>query len=186
VKKLATLAVLAGGMILAGSSPGLAQMLGLLGTQPALAQVVALDECDPATFNDPAVGGPDFCKNIALGFSTTFADLLASINAGTPDPGWDFEPDQLTVKQGTIITVANEGGEPHTFTEVKNYGGGFLPPLNDGQSIIPECSGGFKNIAVARTRILQGSHLDVVGLSKGKHLFECCIHPWMRIEVDVK
>jgi len=186
VKKLTKLTLLAGGMILAGSSPGHAQLLGLLGNQPALAQVVALDECDPATFNDPAVGGPDFCKNIALGYSTTFADLLASINAGTPDPGWDFEPDELSVKQGTIITVANQGGEPHTFTEVKKFGGGFLPPLNDGQPVIPECSGGFKNIAVARTRILQGSHLDVIGLSKGKHLFECCIHPWMRIEVDVK
>ena len=39
---------------------------------------------------------------------------------------------------------------------------------------------------VAKTRILQGSHLDITGLSKGKHLFQCCIHPWMRMEVDVK
>lgn len=186
MKQLSTLTLLAASMILAASSVGHTQALGLFGNQPALAQVVALDECDPATFNDPAVGGADFCKNIALGFSTTFADLLASINAGTPDPGWDFEPDQLVIKQGTIVTVANEGGEPHTFTEVKKYGGGFLPPLNDGAATIPECNGGFKNIAVARTRILQGSHLDVIGLSKGKHLFECCIHPWMRIEVDVK
>jgi len=28
--------------------------------------------------------------------------------------------------------------------------------------------------------------MDITGLSKGKHLFECCIHPWMRMEVDVK
>jgi hypothetical protein len=39
---------------------------------------------------------------------------------------------------------------------------------------------------VARTRILQGSRLDVTDLSKGRHLFQCCIHPWMRIEVDVQ
>jgi len=39
---------------------------------------------------------------------------------------------------------------------------------------------------VARTRILQGSRLDVTGLSKGKNLFECCIHPRMWFEVDVK
>jgi hypothetical protein len=50
---------------------------------------------------------------------------------------------------------------------------------------IPECSGGFKNVAVAKTRMLQGSHLDITGLSKGKHFFECCIHPWMRMEIDV-
>jgi hypothetical protein len=39
---------------------------------------------------------------------------------------------------------------------------------------------------VARTRILQGSQLQVTGLSKGEHLFECCIHPWMRLTVEVK
>jgi hypothetical protein len=39
---------------------------------------------------------------------------------------------------------------------------------------------------VARTRILQGSQLQVTGLSKGQHRFECCIHPWMRVTVDVK
>jgi hypothetical protein len=92
----------------------------------------------------------------------------------------------LAIKQGTVVTVADEGGEPHTFTEVKKFGGGFIAGLNDGEATIPECAGGFKNIAVARTRILQGSHLDITGLSKGKHLFECCIHPWMRMEVDVK
>ena len=186
MKKLTTLIVLAGAMILAGSSPGHAQLLGLLGTQPALAQVVALDECDPATFNDPAVGGADFCKNIALGYSTTFPDLLASINAGTPDPGWDFEPDQMSIKKGTVLSVANEGGEEHTFTEVANFGGGFITDLNHGQSTAPECVGGFSTVKVARSRVLSGSHLEVAGLSKGKHFFQCCIHPWMRIEVDVK
>jgi plastocyanin len=156
------------------------------GSSPGLAQVVALDECDPATFNDPMAAGPDFCKNVALGFSTKFSDLFASAAAGNPDPGWDFEPDTLVIKQGTIVSVADEGGEPHTFTEVKKFGGGFIPQLNNGEATIPECTGGFKNIAVARTRILQGSHLDITGLSKGKHLFECCIHPWMRMEVNVK
>jgi hypothetical protein len=70
---------------------------------------------------------------------------------------------------------------------VKQFGGGFIPGLNGpGESVVPECANGFSNLAVARTRILQGSHLDVIGLSKGKHLFQCCIHPWMRIEVDVR
>ena len=153
---------------------------------PGLAQIVALDECDPVTFN--AAVGPDFCKNVTLGAFTTLSDLFALAEAGTPDPGWDFEPDKLTIKRGTIVSVVDQGGEPHTFTEVKEFGNGFVPQLNPGSatSVIPECSGGFKNIAVARTRILQGSHLDVTGLSKGKHLFECCIHPWMRMEIDVK
>jgi plastocyanin len=148
------------------------------------AQIVALDECDPPTFN--AAIGPDFCKNVALGASTTFNDLFAEAAAGTPDPGWDFEPDAITIKKGTPLVVVDQGGEPHTFTEVEKFGGGFIISLNGGEETVPECSGGFKNIAVARTRILQGSQLQVSGLSKGEHHFECCIHPWMRVTVHVK
>jgi plastocyanin len=102
---------------------------------PRVAQVVALDECDPATFNAPGAAGADFCKNVALGASTTFSNLLAEAAAGTPDPKWDFEPDVMTIKEGTI---------------------------------------------------LNGSTSQVTGLSKGEHLFQCCIHPWMRSKVIVK
>ena len=151
-------------------------------------QIVALDECDPTTFN--AVLGPGFCKNVALAFvtpfATKFADLFAKAAAGVPDPGWDFEPDSVTIRQGTPLLVVNQGGEPHTFTEVEKFGGGFIPGLNAGQPIVPECAGGFKSVAVARTRILQGSQLQVTGLSKGEHRFECCIHPWMHLIVEVK
>ena len=64
--------------------------------------------------------GPDFCKNVTLGAFTTLSELFALAEAGTPDPGWDFEPDKLTIKQGTIVSVVDQGGEPHTFTEVKS------------------------------------------------------------------
>jgi plastocyanin len=153
-------------------------------TPPTPVQIVALDECDPATFN--AAIGPDFCKNVALGASTTFDQLFAKAAAGTPDPNWDFEPDVLHIKKGTPLIVTDQGGEPHTFTEVKEFGGGFIPALNGGEDTAPECEGGFANLDVAKTRILQGSQLQVSGLSKGKHHFECCIHPWMRVTVEVK
>jgi plastocyanin len=147
--------------------------------------VVALDECDPTTFN--AALGPDFCKNVTLGYFTVLSDLFAKAAAGTPDPGWDFEPDVVHMKQGTILSVVDQGGEPHTFTEVKEFGGGFIPPLNGpGETVVPECSNGFANVAVARTRILQGSQLQITNLSKGEHYFQCCIHPWMRVKVVVK
>ena len=60
-----------------------------------------------------------------------------------PDPGWDFEPDQVTNNKGDIVSAV-KGGEPHTFTEVKAFGNGFVPPLNPSSatSAIPECSGG--------------------------------------------
>ena len=168
MKKIAILTLLAGFAILGGATHASAQGNG---NSSGLTQVVALDECDPVTFNEAV--GPDFCKNVTLGAFTTLSDLFAGAEAGTPDPGWDFEPDQVTISKGDIVSVVDQGGEPHTFTEVKAFGNGFLPPLNPGSatSVIPECNGGFKNIAVARTRILQGSHLDITGLSKGKHLF---------------
>jgi plastocyanin len=151
-------------------------------------QIVALDECDPTTFN--AVLGPDFCKNVALAFVTPFAtkfeDLFKKAAAGDPDPAWDFEPDKVTIRKGTPLIVVDQGGEPHTFTEVAKFGGGFIAGLNGGEAAVPECAGGFKDVAVARTRILQGSLLQVTGLSKGEHHFQCCIHPWMRATVDVK
>jgi plastocyanin len=154
---------------------------------PSTAQVVSLDECDPATFNAPTAVGPDFCKNIALGASTTFSELFAKAAAGAPDPNWDFEPDTLTVKKGTTIKAVNQGGEPHTFTEVAKFGGGFIPGLNaPGEEVVPECAGGFSKVSVAKTRILQGSQLQFTGLSKGEHFFQCCIHPWMRTKVEVK
>jgi plastocyanin len=152
-----------------------------------VAQIVALDECDPKTFNMAL--GPDFCKNVALaplGFATTFDDLLKKAANGTPDPGWDFEPDILKVKEGTTVVVTDQGGEPHTFTEVKKFGGGFVEGLNAGEETVSECTGGFKNVEVAKTRIIQGSDLRVTGLSKGDHRFQCCIHPWMRMTIDVK
>jgi plastocyanin len=158
-------------------------------------QIVALDECDPTTFNadpkpDPKTNpnpglGADFCKNITLGAFTTLDKLFALAKAGTPDPGWDFEPDTVKIKKGTPIVVVDQGGEPHTFTEVKHFGGGFVTDLNNGEETVSECSDGFKNVAVARTRILQGSQFWVTNLSKGEHYFQCCIHPWMRVKVEV-
>lgn len=138
-------------------------------------QVVALDECDPATFN--AALGADFRKNVTLGAFTTLSDLFAKAAAETPDPGWDFEPDTLAIKEGTILNVADEGGEPHTFTEVAKFGGGFIEPLNNGEAIAPECSGGFANVKVAKTRILQGSNVSVTGSQKGNTTFSVAFTP---------
>jgi plastocyanin len=152
------------------------------------AQFVALDECDPATFN--AVLGPDFCKNVALaafGYATTLSDLVTGAGSGHPSLNWDFEPDSVTVPRGTVIKVTDQGGEPHTFTEVKEFGGGFLPPLNGpGETSVPECVGGFSTVDVAKTRIIQGSTIEIPNLDKGVHRFQCCIHPWMRVTVNVR
>ncbi len=182
---VAKFSLLVGGLMLAGAIQALAQASTTQGHRTPLAQIVALDECDPATFN--AALGPDFCQNVTLGAFTTLADLFAKAAAGTPDPGWDFEPDTLKIKEGTTLSVVDQGGEPHTFTEVAHFGGGFIPGLNaPGEETVPECAGGFSKVAVAKTRILQGSHVEITDLSKGEHRFQCCIHPWMRMKVEVK
>src|SRR6202795_22585 len=171
----------------AAVTPGFVPAAVAQAKTPSVAQVVALDECDPVTFN--AVLGPDFCKNVALaalGYATTLSDLFQKAANGTPDPGWDFEPDTVKIKEGGTVSVVDQGGEPHTFTEVKQFGGGFIGPLNHGEATVQECDGGFSKVAVAKTRILQASHIDITGLKKGTHLFECCIHPWMRMKVEVK
>ena len=180
MRPLARFGLLVGCLMFAGATLALAQA-----NPPSLVEIVALDECDPASFN--AALGPDFCRNVALGAFTTLSDLFAKAAAGTPDPGWDFEPDTVHIKTGTILSVVDQGGEPHTFTEVAHFGGGFIPPLNaPEEDTVPECAGGFSQVAVAKTRILQGSSVHITDLSKGEHRFQCCIHPWMRVKVEVK
>jgi plastocyanin len=181
MSKIGTLVLLGGCVIFACATNARAHENSL-----NIAQVVALDECDPVTFN--AALGPGFCLNVTpFGSAVPLPNLLESVAAGTPNPNWDFEPDSLTINSGTILEAVNQGGEPHTITEVAQFGGGFVPVANSpGESVVPECAGGFSNVAVAKTRVLQGSHLDITGLSKGKHLFQCCIHPWMHLQVDVK
>jgi len=182
---VARFALLTSCLTFAGATLTLAQQPSKQPQPPHSAQVIALDECDPTTFN--AALGPDFCKNVTLGAFTTLSDLFAQAAAGHPDPKWDFEPDTLKVKEGTPLSVVDQGGEPHAFTEVAKFGGGFITGLNaPGEDTAPECVGGFSNVAVARTRILQGSSVKVSDLSKSEHRFQCCIHPWMRVKVEVK
>lgn len=151
------------------------------------AKVVILDECDPNTFN-PALGNPALgnipCLNV--GGRETFAKFLSLLPTG--DPLWVFFPAQLNVNEEDTIAVSNQGGENHTFTEVAQFGNGFIPALNNppnSTNTIPECKGGFSNNDVAATRVVPRSSTVITGLKPGKHLFECCIHPWMRMEIDV-
>ncbi len=153
------------------------------------AQEVILDQCDPNTFN--AVLGNVAAGNIEcvrVGPGRTVAAYASFLPAG--DPLWDFYPDVLKIHEGDKVIAANEGGEVHTFTQVAAFGNGFIPGANNptgATNTIPECEGGFLNPDnhVAATRVVHGANIVVTGLTPGKHLFECCIHPWMRMEIDV-
>jgi len=144
----------------------------------ATAEEIALrDACDPA---DPAwiPTGGCFLED----GDVTFAEFNALLNsilstAVVGHPAWRFEPSYISIEPDETVSVTNSGGRTHTFTEVANFGGGRVPPLNKGLTQAPEC--------LSATNIPSGSMVQVSGLSAGNHRFQCCIHPWMRAVIKV-
>lgn len=103
----------------------------------------------------------------------------------------------LAVLGGRPVIVENEGGETHTFTLVKAFGGGFVDPLN-GLSGNPvpatECAQTLPNgdlvpqpPSPVNVFVSAGKEvaLQTAGLKPGKYMFQCCIHPWMRVVLTV-
>jgi plastocyanin len=99
-------------------------------------------------------------------------------------PSWRNEPSYITVREGQKVRVTNRGGRVHTFTNVVQFGGGFIPLLNEQMQPAPECGADFVPdpdvvfVAVGQTQTLS--------LDSGLHKFQCCIHPWMRGAVRVQ
>ena len=151
------------------------------------------DYCDPASF-DAAVG-PDTCvRDTSLGL-ITFTGFVTELNADKSVGAWRFAPGQLRVSEGATLELHNLGGETHTFTEVKRFGGGFVDFLNvaSGNPVpAPECA-----------RMVDGSLVpqppsdDNIFIPAGGSAtlplehevtarYQCCIHPWMRITITPK
>ena len=156
--------------------------LGVVAPGSALAHgsrnVQILDRCDPASFN--AMFGDGVCTMRNGGVPVT--QFLRRVN---PKDGghsaWRFSPGQLRLKSGDTLRLNNRGGETHTFTEVLNFGGGFVPLLNNalppGTPLAVPASADLGFIG-------PGEQRDLPALGAGTHLFECLIHPWMRTTVD--
>lgn len=142
-------------------------------------QIAMMDNCDPS---DPAydpVGGCALRKGtVSVGefFALLFSPLVPG---GTPvgHPSWRNEPSYVSTVVGRTVHVRNWGGRPHTFTQVANFGGGFVPPLNGTMIPAPECA--------ASIVVPSGGKQEVSGLDAGTHKFQCCIHPWMRAVIEV-
>jgi hypothetical protein len=153
------------------------------------AQAIRLrDDCDPATFN--AALGPGACVGNGGTTITEFNDELAargSVNA------WKYNPDHTDGKPGQGLLVVNRGGETHTFTRVANFGGGFVAPLNEASgntTPAPECAaiqpdGSLRPQPAGPTNMFVAAGQQVPGpaLGNGTTLFQCCIHPWMRVRI---
>ena len=147
------------------------------------------DACDPKTFD--AQFGKGTC--IAGQHGTTklqffFDELAADQIVGA----WRFNPlfRAQHVPGGQLVVIQNLGGETHTFTKVAKFGGGFVPLLNflSGHPVpAPECllppSG--TNIFVEAGTTETGPTAGTTELPTGTTHFQCCIHPWMRLNVVV-
>ncbi|MGH7711083.1 MAG: cupredoxin domain-containing protein [Gemmatimonadaceae bacterium] len=146
--------------------------------------ILVLDDCDP---NDPAWAPTGGCA-LKRGQVTEaeFGLLLGSALSASVvgHPAWRNEPSYLRIDAGQEVRVRNEGGRFHTFTNVALFGGGRIPPLNQGLTLAPECA--LAPGAVDPNGLVPGGRFDVNGLAVGDHRFQCCIHPWMRALVKVQ
>ena len=157
---------------------GAVALLALPGSAAAggAVPVFVIDRCEPESF-DAAVG-PGSCVRDG---GVTFDKFLARVN---PTDGghnaWRFSRGDLVLRPGQHMSVRNRGGEFHTFTEVANFGTGFVPELDAAlppgtPPAVP--NGEFNDISPGET-------IELDPLSTGTHLFECLIHPWMRTTAE--
>jgi hypothetical protein len=146
------------------------------------AEVSIRDDCDPTDPTWAPTGGCTLQGGVVT--RNEFNQLLFSPNsAGSPigHPAWRMDPTYFKLESDGTVRVRNAGGRGHTFTEVAHFGGGFVPPLNGTLLVAPECTA-----AAADPPLAPGARAEVTGLAVGNHLFQCCIHPWMRILVKVE
>ena len=171
--------------MLLGTALGVVLFLGLwtgsvLGSGAKVIRV--LDECEMDSFND--LFGPGICIKNGKVTVDKFLDYLAEHQR---HPLWRFGPNHTALPSGKVLVLENSGGEFHTFTQVAEFGGGFIPDLNFGQDPRPECFLGPSATSLfldAGEREL-GPASGTAALPAGETKWQCCVHPWMRTTVRV-
>jgi len=146
---------------------------------PREVMVNAKDACDPDTFN--AAIGPGTC--VGPGGGVTFQHFIDALTRMRAIGSWHFAPPSVQVRVGQTFLVTNRGGETHTFTEVEEFGGGIVPMLNDLAHVpteAPECKRLEADDFIASGAIYK-EDIDEAGVEK----YQCCIHPWMRLEAHI-
>jgi len=161
-------------------SVGLAVAFGLAGGRAANNKVIDInDQCDPETFN--AAVGAGTCVSSHAGVQ--FDNFIRELSKTQKDGAWNFAPGEVRLRDGETFQAQNVGGEDHTFTEVEEFGGGIVPPLNilSGNPVpAPECLD--PNLEFVHP----GDVTTPEDEEPGVHHYQCCIHPWMRVDVTVR
>jgi hypothetical protein len=156
------------------------------------------DACDPDTFN--LAIGPGTCIDGAHG-KTPFSLFIGEVTSDRIAGAWRFNPlldatqgkfhlVTVNLDSGKQLSLQNYGGETHTFTRVAKYGGGFKPKLNllsGNPNPVPEClaSENAANIFVEAGTTEAGPVAGSDLLPIGRTHWECCVHPWMRMDIVV-
>ncbi len=139
--------------------------------------VTMMDGCDPQSFNAADVS----CTRSG---GVTFQRFLELLRKHQTVAAWRFSPGTINASVGQTLLAVNRGGEVHTFTEVERFGGGMIEVLNQlsGNPVpAPEC----RNLAPSDFIAPGASHTDEIEEPGTEH-YQCCIHPWMRLELHAR
>jgi plastocyanin len=156
--------------------------------------IIMMDNCSP---DDPAYdafgGCPEGSPRGASGYrgdvplAELFDLLISPLAPGhvIGHPSWRNEPSYISIRPGQGVRVTNRGGRVHTFTRVEEFGGGFVPILNETMTPAPECGENFVP-AEGVVFVPLNENQTLPTMTPGLHKFQCCIHPWMRAAVRVQ
>jgi len=148
------------------------------------------DYCDPASFD--AVLGNGACSRDTTPGSLTFMGFLTELSIDKSVGAWRFAPSQSRADEDATLALQNLGGETHTFTRVKRFGGGFVDVLNQGAGTsmpAPECAQMVDGNLVPQPPgpnnifIPAGGSASITLKSGETARFQCCIHPWMHLTI---
>lgn len=162
--------------------------------QPGALTIHMRDYCDPVSF--ARIGCVRIATPVANGI-ITLAGFGAELAADKSVGAWRFIPDRARNEEGLNLTLQNLGGETHTFTRVKQFGGGFVAALNAASgnpTPAPECAkvtaeGSLMPQPPSANNIFLPANSNAAGphVAEGERAkFQCCIHPWMRTVINTK
>jgi len=140
-----------------------------------------MDACDPQTFNAPPPAGAGLGTCIRNG-GVAFQKFIEQLTRAGSIGAWHFAPPNPHLVVGQHFLAVNKGGEVHTFTEVEEFGGGKVQPLNDIlhlTTVAPECA---TSVDIPPGGTFQSDVEEEEGVEK----YQCCIHPWMRLEAHIR